>query len=156
MQFSPEQWCISWKNCNFESDYIWHFSEFSNFGAFFINKIHVSVQKFIHYCAFKVPNKLNIQAIKFSTSLSLIDGREINFICIPKFLKEKTPKGNKSKRTHDNEEDNNNQNRNKKKPAKENIKKEMRDPQAKIPPNLQFSEVFLQRIPSWSRPTKDA
>ena len=130
--------------CKYESDYIWHFVEFPNFGAFFINKIYVGVQKFIHSCAFKNTNKLDIQAIEFSNFLSSIDSREINFIRLPKFLKDMTTKAHKSKRKRE-ENNDDSQPRNKKKVAKDRIiNKDERDPQAKLPANLQFGEVFCR------------
>ena len=35
----------------FSTDYTYHFKEFNGFGAFFVNKIHIGIQKFIHSCA---------------------------------------------------------------------------------------------------------
>ena len=67
----------------FETDYSYHFLEFQGFGAFFINKIHVGIQKFLHSCACGQVSKLNLLAIEFKHPLKSIDGREITFVCLP-------------------------------------------------------------------------
>ena len=44
--------------CKFEMDYTYHFAEFPKFGAYFLNKIHVGTQKYIHSCVIRSPNRV--------------------------------------------------------------------------------------------------
>ena len=91
--------------CKFETDYTYHFAEFPKFGAYFLNKIHVGTQKYIHSCAIHSPNSLNLSVIDFSNFLSGIDSREINFIRLPKYIKDLNAnnKGKKRERTYEND-----------------------------------------------------
>ena len=73
----------------FESDYTYHFREFQGFSTYFVNKIHVGVQKFIHSCALGSILNLNISAIKFGTFLKSIENKEISFVSLPAFVKKK-------------------------------------------------------------------
>ena len=83
----------------FETDYSYHFHEFQGFGAFFINKIHVGIQKFLHSCACGQVSKLNLLAIEFKHLLKSIDGREITFVRLPSYLRK--PKSKKREREGD-------------------------------------------------------
>ena len=85
----------------FETDYLYHFLEFQGFGAFFINKIHVGIQKFLHSCTCGQVSKLNLLAIEFKHLLKSINGREITFIRLPSYLRKPKSK----KRVQDGDKD---------------------------------------------------
>ena len=75
-----------------KTDYTFYFKKFHGFDAFFVNKIHVGVQKFIHLYSMGFASKLNIKAIKFRSFLKTIENREIIFVRLPAFIKKKEPK----------------------------------------------------------------
>ena len=72
-----------------EQEYVFHFNEFPNFGAFFMHRVHVGVQKFLHSCADRSIKDINIKAIDYSPLLESIKEREIHFIRSPPWLKKR-------------------------------------------------------------------
>ena len=61
-----------------ELDYTYHFDEFPFFGAWFLNRIHVGVQRFIHSCAEREIPKLKLKAIDFRELLKSVKERTIH------------------------------------------------------------------------------
>lgn len=121
--------------------YIYHFNELPNFGAFFLNKLYVGIQKFIHSCALRKTNCLELKAIDFTSLLSSIDSHKINFICIPKCVKDTT----KIKKTkQDVEEENESKKKRNQNKNKERVQNNKRDPQAKLAANQPFGEIFFK------------
>lgn len=128
----------------FETDYAYHFLEFQGFGAFFINKIHVGTQKFLHSCACGQVSKLNLRAIEFKHLLKSIDEREVSFIRLPSYLRK--PKTKKRDRDGDKEDrDGGGKGRDKRRDVKKKrVTYDERDPQAKLSANQRFGDVFCR------------
>ena len=72
-----------------EQEYTYHFNEFPNFRAFFMHKIHVGVQKFLHSCANRNKQDINLKEIDYSPFLESIQERELYFIWSPPWLKKR-------------------------------------------------------------------
>ena len=128
----------------FETDYSYHFHEFQGFGAFFINKIHVGIQKFLHSCACGQVSKLNLLAIEFKHFLKSIDGREITFVRLPSYLRK--PKSKKRDREGDKDDRaEGGRGRDKRRDTKKKrVTYDERDPQAKLATNQRFGDVFCR------------
>ena len=133
---------------NYETDYVFHFNEFPLFGAWFINKIHVGVQRYLHSCALGIPSKLDTTAIDFSDMIRSIQNRSIAFVRAPSYVKDQLPNRNKGKRRAEENEDEGprtkkgkgNKNRDNK------VTNDEQDAQAKLGHGMVFGEVFCREV----------
>ena len=131
---------------DYETDYVFHFNELPLFGAWFINKIHVGVQKFLHSCALGELNKLDLKAIDFVDLLRSIQDRSIAFVRAPSYVKDQLPKPNKNKRKPL-EDDTYKIKKGKGNQGKDNkIENDEQDNQAKLGNGMAFGEVFCKEI----------
>ena len=133
---------------SFETDYVYHFIKFPLFGAWFINKIHTGVQKFLHSCALGKVDKLKLQALDFRNILSSVEDRSIAFVRSPAYVKTQFPTNNKGKRKSGDGNGEGQKNKRNKGDTKERVLNNESDSQAKLGSDMPFGEVFCKEVRS--------
>ena len=130
----------------FEIEYCYHFSEFPNFGAYFLNKVHVGVQRFLYSCASGISSRLNVRALDFSGFLSSIENRSIEFIRLPKYIKDSTPKPSKKRNRDREDHDQGGETKKKVKAGKEKVQNEDSDTSTRLAQNMVLGEVLCKEV----------